>query len=228
MARAMKVMEARYEFNLGQLSEHPEADNLAYIESIMQAGRAAMDRQMVMPIPNFSKHSIDESFEPLDLKQAHAFDPYYWKLRTEDISITPFAKQYDYGETTIVDNESVAIQGNSWVKIPIDFDVVKSTELTATLLIEGEGAPEIIGLGFETDNKVTSERVIRFFGTQNWGINALKYFSQPSSQITFPLGDFVKGEINYLVFVLDYDGVSKKNNDIKVTFSNVTLRSGSD
>ena len=104
---------------------------------------------------------------------------------------------------------------------------VKSTELTATLLIEGGGAPEIIGLGFETDNDISSKRVIRFFGTQNWGINALKYFSQSSSQITFPLGNFVKGDINYLVFVLDYDDVSQKNNDIKVTFSNVTLTSRS-
>lgn len=222
-----EVTGARYEFNLAQLIEHPKSHNLAYVESLIQAGQSAMDREMVTPIPNFSKHSSDESFEPLDLEQANAVDPNYWKLNTDNVSITPFAKQHDYGETTIVDSESIAIAGNSWVKIPIDFNVVKSTELTATLLIEGGGAPEIIGLGFETDNDISSKRVIRFFGTQNWGINALKYFSQSSSQITFPLGNFVKGDINYLVFVLDYDDVSQKNNDIKVTFSNVTLTSRS-
>jgi hypothetical protein len=88
--------------------------------------------------------------------------------------------------------------------------------------LEVEGNPEIVGIGFETDNEVSSNRVIQFFGTQKWGVDAKDSFNEPTADITFPIGKYIQGHVNYIVFVLDYD-VRKSRNDAKVTFSNIQL-----
>lgn len=91
------------------------------------------------------------------------------------------------------------------------------------LTLEIVGVPEIVGIGFETDNKQNANRIIQFFGTQAWGVDAQSFFNAPATEITFPIGKYIQGHVKYIVFVLDYDDVKKSQNNASVTFSDIKL-----
>jgi hypothetical protein len=81
-----------------------------------------------------------------------------------------------------------------------------------------------VGIGFETDLDVDSASVVRFSGSQVWGIDGTSTFDETSQNISFPIGRFVTGNIQYIILVLDNDKAQPSDNDNAVTFSNITLK----
>ncbi|WP_394220684.1 right-handed parallel beta-helix repeat-containing protein [Alteromonas gracilis] len=218
-----KTMDARNEFNLGNLVEHPRSDDLTYIDSLTASGPTSLEIDASTYIPNFSDQLIDTPLQQPIASSAKSLSENFWTFNTDNLTFSHFAKQYDYGETTIEGKTSISITGNNWVKIPISYEISSNTEISLSIQVEGAGTPEIVGVGFETDNTASSSRLVRFYGTQDWGIDAEEYFSSSTSEVNFPLGEYIQGYVRYIVLALDYDDINPEENSTRVTFSDLTL-----
>lgn len=87
----------------------------------------------------------------------------------------------------------------------------------------GKWTPELVGIGFETDTKLNSSRVVKFYGKQAWGIKGEDSFTPKSSAITFPIGQYIKGKVNYSILVLDNDDIESWRNRDKAVFHTIKI-----
>ena len=104
---------------------------------------------------------------------------------------------------------------------PISYTLTADSVLE--LELEVEGNPEVVGIGFETDTKLNSSRVVKFYGKQAWGIRGEDSFTPTASSITFPIGQYVKGKVNYLILVLDNDDIESWRNRDKAVFKAIEI-----
>ena len=205
--------DARYEFNLDNVIEHPYSDDFSYIESLRSAPKPTLYVQEEFKIPNFSsKVRLDAVIEQ---------SPMVWELKASEIQYTGFPKQYRYGTTTVTDDHTVTLTGNNWQMFPISYTLTEDSVLE--LELEVEGNPEVVGIGFETDTKLDSTRVVKFYGKQAWGIRGEDSFISPSSFISFPIGQHIKGKVNYLILVLDNDDIESWRNRDKAVFHAIKI-----
>ena len=165
-------------------------------------------------IPNFSTEVV--------LQAVVAQVPTAWEFKASEIEHTGFPKQYRYGTTTISGNNTVTLTGNNWQMFPISYTLTEDSVLKLDLEVEGN--PEVVGIGFETDTKLNSSRVVKFYGTQAWGIRGENYFTPTTSSISFPIGQYLKGEVNYLILVLDNDDIESWRNRDKAVFRAIELK----
>ncbi|MAI37137.1 MAG: right-handed parallel beta-helix repeat-containing protein [Alteromonadaceae bacterium TMED7] len=209
------MMDARYEFNYDNITEHVHSDDATYIDSLKAAAPPNLFIADEYVIPNFTKHVASHA----SIKEEETV----WKFNAYDNRERHrgLPKQYKYGTTQIAGNNSVTLTGNNWRIFPIDLTLMKGSVLELTLSVQGN--PEIVGIGFETNKSLTSSRVLKLSGSQDWGVNAESAFSLPSSVISFPIGEYITGEVNYLLLVLDNDEVESSLNSDKVTFSNIKI-----
>lgn len=105
---------------------------------------------------------------------------------------------------------------------PISYTLTENSLLE--LALEVEGNPEVVGIGFETDTKLNSSRVVKFYGKQAWGIRGEDSFTPSAGTISFPIGKYVKGKVNYLILVLDNDDIESWRNRDKVTFKKISIK----
>lgn len=213
------IVDARYEFNLDDIVENELSDDETYIEMLKDNRPTLLESSPTSLIPNFSNQTSTEpiqfSMSPKELENKT------WLLDTKELKFTSFSQQYEYGQTFKETRHTLTLTGNNWIKAPIHYEITEKTELKLTLEIVG--VPEIVGIGFETDNKQNANRIIQFFGTQSWGVDAQGFFNAPATEITFPIGKYIQGHVKYIVFVLDYDDVKKSQNNASVTFSDIKL-----
>ena len=206
--------DARYEFNLDNVVEHPYSDDFAYIESLQSSSEPTLYVPEEFKIPNFSTE--------VALQAVVEQPPTVWEFKAGEIEYTGFPKQYRYGTTSIFDDNTVTLTGNNWQMFPISYTLTEDSVLELELEIEGN--PEVVGIGFETDTKLNSSRVVKFYGKQAWGIRGEDSFTPKSSTISFPIGQYVKGKVNYLILVLDNDDIeSWRNKDVAV-FRRLVIR----
>lgn len=144
-----------------------------------------------------------------------------WQFNAHEIDHSGFANQYRYGATVISEDNTVTLTGNNWRTFPVDYTLTKDSVLS--LVLEVEGNPDIVGVGFETDTKLSSSRIVKFFGTQAWGIRAETFYDVNTGVVSFPVGKYITGEINYFILVLDNDNVKSWRNIDKATFSDITI-----
>lgn len=205
--------DSRYNFNLARLTEHPFSDNLNYVESLKEETWTKLSIQSDYVIPNFTETvslgSIADEFTDL------------WRFEPTQNQSKPVPEQYKYGATAISEDGSVALSGNNWVLFPIDYKLTQTSILSFELNIEGTA--EIVGIGFETDKKVSSERTIKFFGTQTWGIDGTSNYNIETNNVYFPIGQHVTGQVNYLFLLLDYDSIEPSQNNSRAVFKNIII-----
>ena len=206
--------DARYEFNLDNVIEHPYSDDISYIETLKSSPEPTLYVQEEFKIPNFSSE--------VALQAVVEQSPAVWEFNPSEIKYSGFPKQYRYGATTISDDDTVTLTGNNWQMFPISYTLTEDSVLE--LELEVEGNPEVVGIGFETDTKLNSSRVVKFYGKQAWGIRGEDFFIPKSSAITFPIGQYVKGKVNYLILVLDNDDVESWRNRDKATFKGMKIK----
>lgn len=207
------LQDARYEFDLTNLSEHPLSDNLEFIASLrtqMPSTRSISEGNI---IPNFT--------EMVSLTSSIKEPKTICEFRLEQTAYVPITNQYKYGTTVVSPEGTVTMTGNNWVRFPVNCVLTESSVVSLTLNIEGEA--EIIGIGMETDTKESSNRIIRFSGTQEWGLNGTASFDESSNAATFSVGKYITGQIYYLYLLLDYDNVKPIDNEVKVVFSNIKV-----
>ncbi|GFD84056.1 hypothetical protein KUL150_01150 [Alteromonas sp. KUL150] len=205
--------DARYEFNLDNVIEHPYSDDFSYIESLQSSSEPTLYVPEEFKIPNFSWE--------VNLQAVIEQSPTVWEFKASEIEHTGFPKQYRYGTTTITDDNTVTLTGNNWQMFPIGYTLSEDSVLE--LELEVEGSPEIVGIGFETDTKLNSSRVVKFYGKQAWGIRGEDSFTPDVSTISFPIGQYVKGEVNYLILLLDNDDIGKLRNRDRAVFRKINV-----
>ena len=207
------TIDSRYEFNTNNLTEHAESDNIAYITSLKENASPSLTISEEFIVPNFSS--------PVILQAAVKAAPKEWYLNASETDFTNFPKQYRYGDTILAKANTVMLTGNNWQVLPLKYTLTKNSVLKLNLSVEGK--PEVVGIGFETDTQLNSSRIVKFHGTQAWGIRGEDYFNGESGSISFPIGKYITGKVNYLVLALDNDNIESWRNRDKVTFEDIRL-----
>lgn len=140
------------------------------------------------------------------------------------VTIDSYGGSQDQGTFQVQADPRLYIVNNAWKSIDLNYTVTPNTvlELDFGCTVQGE----IHGIGFDTDNSISSNRTFRFYGTQNWGIgNYADYGSSFGSwkSYSIPVGQFYTGTFNRLFFVADHDGGAGNGNSY---FRNIQIHEG--
>lgn len=179
----------------GELSWVPTSDNIGIntvqirvsnvVGSDVQVFEVFIESAKAEPFINFSK-VVSSSFDDQDA-----------------------TKSFEVGSSPY----EVEIKGNSWRSIPFNYTVTPNTVIQFDFRSDVEG--EIHGIAFENDNKISPESSFKIFGTQEWGITTGAYTDLGSTQsITIPVGDYIEGNFDKLVFIMDEDEYEDKANSV--------------
>ncbi|MEO1086654.1 MAG: hypothetical protein AAFY88_20665, partial [Acidobacteriota bacterium] len=79
---------------------------------------------------------------------------------------------------------------------------------------------EIHGIGFDADNTLSSDRIFKVHGTQNWGITDFDNYAGGTASYSIPVGSYFTGSNMRLVLVNDKDSGTLNNTS---TFTNVRV-----
>ena len=123
---------------------------------------------------------------------------------------------------TIADNQnSLLLQGNSWKRASMHYDVTENTVLEFDFQSSHEG--EIHAIGFDTNNSVgTSDHFFQLHGTQAWwGHQDFNNYDPVAGQKHYVIrvGEFFTGNVSELVFANDDDA----DESAESTFSNMRV-----
>jgi flagellin-like protein len=125
--------------------------------------------------------------------------------------------QTSNGSTTVMDGgRTIKLFGSQWRYLDYSYDVTTETMITFEFKSTAEGDIHGIGLEDGEGDGQDSGRVVRIYGTQNWGINVSDtsepYYQQSDDwrRYTVPLGDLYDdnnklGQAESIVFVMDCD-----------------------
>ncbi len=115
---------------------------------------------------------------------------------------------------------TLSIIGNGWKKVALPYTVTPDTMLEFDFMSGAEG--EIHGIGFDNDDNVNNEpiQVFKIYGSQNWGIQDFSYSGTGVQHFTIPVGQYMTGDFDFLVFANDHDVT---NPDAESVFSNITI-----
>jgi flagellin-like protein len=120
------------------------------------------------------------------------------------------------GTTTVTDGgRTVKLNGSQWKYLVYPYEVTPQTMITFEFKSTAEG--DIHGIGLEDDTSgQDSDRILKLYGTQNWGIdvsaeNSVPPYDQSDGwrRYTIALGELYdtdeRGPADSLVFVMDCD-----------------------
>ena len=143
-------------------------------------------------------------------------------LNFNNFTINAFANQDAAGNYTIGSGgDALSLSNNTWKFIPLNYTVTSNTVIEFNFSSTSQG--EIHGIAFENDNTLTSTRVFKVHGTQNYGVTNYDNYSSGTVTYVIPVGNFYTGNMDRLVFVNDNDAGSGNTS----TFSNVKIYEGS-
>lgn len=192
---------------------HPWSEQPEMIDNITGTGQGFdLDIEPRFVIPNFS-HQVSPASLPLPAT-ADSLDFY-------SAQISPFDNQDSNANYYIEDNGStLVLSGNSWKSVEHPSTINENSVIQLDVKTNGKG--EIVGLALENDNKLTNNRLFKFAGSQTWAQDQFKYTQAGNFQtITLPIGRFMAGTIDRLVFVLDDD--KPTNVPAEAMFKNVRI-----
>lgn len=204
--------------NMGSDFYHPWSYQLSQIENINSTGASfdlEVDERFI--IPNFS--STSPASQSILAQTNSGVGESNAAINFNDTAIKSFDTQDEAGDYIINDTgATLTLLGNTWKSVQGEYEITPQTTLTFEL--KNNGAGEIVGIAFENDNQLTSSRLYKFSGTQQWSNDAYKYTNVGDFQtITLPIGQMSTGEIDRLVFVLDDDNPT--GTLAEVSFKNV-------
>ena len=120
-------------------------------------------------------------------------------------TITTYDPSQDNGTATIEDSgATLHLSGNAWKKIDFAYTITADTVLEFDYKSTAGG--EIHGIGFDTDNAISSDKIFELHGSQTWGIQDYKnYTGSDWKHYTIPVGQYFTGAMLYMVFANDHD-----------------------
>lgn len=121
------------------------------------------------------------------------------------------------------DGLSLTLIGNRWKALDIPaYTVTQNTVIEFDFTSSSEG--EIHGIGLDENLGLSSNRIFKVHGTQNWGIRNFDDYASTApntKHYVIPIGQLVNNRLmNYLVFVMDHDISNPTGESV---FSNVKL-----
>ncbi|WP_299434448.1 glycosyl hydrolase [uncultured Aquimarina sp.] len=118
-----------------------------------------------------------------------------------------FSNQDNAANIVIQDNGSTALlMDNTWRRTNTKYTITANTVIEFEFKSTSQG--EIHGIGFDSDESLTSSQVFQLYGTQNWGNRDFNYTSNGYTNFSIPVGNFYTGNDMYLVLVNDFDNGS--------------------
>jgi uncharacterized protein YkwD len=141
-----------------------------------------------------------------------------------DLSATQSFSNQDRSTATVMPMDggsAIYLYGNTWRATSSRFTVSQTAVLEFEFASDAEG--EIHGIGFDSDNKESSNRIFNLYGSQNWGIKGVaSYMAAPGSfqKFQIPVGQYYSGSNMRLVLVNDNDVQQPANTS---QFRNVKL-----
>jgi hypothetical protein len=202
---------------------HPWSEQADKINEIVYSNASFnLESDARFDIPNFSRKTMvtssDADFSSSSSSSSSSTSTESVELiNFNNKAITSFDNQDKDNNYEITEGgDALTLYGNTWKSVDI------TQTLTPQTMIEFEmksnGAGEIAGIAFENDNKVTSSRLYKFAGSQNWNNDIFKYNNSGEFEtIRLPVGQFSIGDLDRLVFVMDDDKPSS-------TFAQVTFK----
>ncbi|MFK7912347.1 MAG: putative Ig domain-containing protein [Pseudomonadales bacterium] len=133
-----------------------------------------------------------------------------------------YSNQDISADATVVDDGlGLALLGNTWRRTAQTFEINANTVLEVDFESSSQG--EIHGIGFDEDNNLSSNRIFRLHGTQNWGIGNYAGYSGGTVRYQIPVGQFYTGSAMSLILVNDKDSGTLDNRSL---FRNIRLIQG--
>lgn len=124
----------------------------------------------------------------------------------------PFSNQ-DNGSSQLQNgNTELVLQNNAWKYINLNYTITPNTVVQFDFGSTIQG--EIHGLGFESDNNLSSNLIFKVHGTQNWGIRDFDNYPNNGQWVNYSInvGSYYTGVADRLVFVADHDGGARNGN----------------
>ncbi|MEQ8959445.1 MAG: Calx-beta domain-containing protein, partial [Coleofasciculus sp. C2-GNP5-27] len=142
---------------------------------------------------------------------------------TDTYILDSYAENQDKRATVTLseDSSEVQLEGNGWKKLGLDYTITADTILEFDFKSTAEG--EIQGIGFDSDNSLSSNQFFKLYGTQSWGIKDFNTYSDTDGEwqsYQIRVGDFFTGQMNYLVLGNDHD---VKNPNAASQFRNIQV-----
>lgn len=138
-----------------------------------------------------------------------------------EYSIQPFGGPQDAGAYSLLDGgEVLRLRNNAWKAIELEYEVTPNTVIELEFGSTRQG--EIHGIGFDENSSISSNRTLRLYGVQNWGIGDFDNYPGGSTwkKYVIPVGSFYTGEFDYLFFVADHDQWPRNGNSF---FRNIVI-----
>ncbi len=132
------------------------------------------------------------------------------------IDLTSYSNQDIDGTSFIEDNgDTTRLVNNTWKRSTSTYTITANTVVEFEFKSTNEG--EIHGIGFDEDNSLSSNRIFKVHGTQNWGIRTYDNYNNTGNYKTYviPIGNSYTGNAMNLVLVNDNDGGSGNNSSFK-------------
>ncbi|MEM8996402.1 MAG: serine protease, partial [Acidobacteriota bacterium] len=116
--------------------------------------------------------------------------------------------------------DAIQLSANTWRRTTSSttFTVTANTVIEFDFSSSAQG--EIHGIGFDADNTLSSDRIFKVHGTQNWGITDFDNYAGGTASYSIPVGAYFTGSNMRLVLVNDKDAGTLNNTS---TFSNVRV-----
>jgi len=189
-----------------------------------QVRRAARKRHKRWPVTR----PMVESLEPRKLLSSSLIDAPQPELQDANLNFnTNVVQSYggasqDVSGSAVVQNggSTVQITGNAWKRVALNYNVTENTVIEFDFSSSNEG--EVHGIGFDTDNVLSSETFFQVHGSQNWGNTDFNNYNGNGSTKHYKIdvGDYFTGSFNFITFGNDHDVA---NPDGQGVFSNVTI-----
>lgn len=137
-------------------------------------------------------------------------------------AITGYGRSQNVSNIHAVEDNgaTILLEGNTWKDIDLSYTVTADTILEFDFRSTDRG--EIHGIGFDTDENISSNYTFKLYGTQNWGITDFNNYADNEGEwvnYSINVGDYYTGNFNKLFFVLDNDANTNSN----AFFRNITL-----
>ncbi|GGO02417.1 MULTISPECIES: type IV pilin [Haloarcula] len=122
--------------------------------------------------------------------------------------------QSSSGSASVSDGgRTVTLTGSQWKYIDYPYEMTGQTMLTFEFRSDAQG--DIHGIGLTRTTSQAPNRVVRVYGTQNWGSNVSTATSEPYYdgsgewvRYEIPLGQLYQIDADYLVVVMDCDATT--------------------
>ncbi|HKK74088.1 MAG TPA: M12 family metallo-peptidase [Saprospiraceae bacterium] len=139
-------------------------------------------------------------------------------------TVLSFGGSQDQGQSEVIENGSgIRLYNNAWKAIKLPYELTAGTRIRFDY--KSDNRPELGVIGMDENNAISSNRTFTLYGSQNWGIRNFKNYPGNGEWKTYeiPIGQFYRGQMNYLFFGADHDRFPK---DGDAQFRNIYIFEG--